>query len=114
MPIIAAMATMRIRWRLMKSAAFGTGGSGRRRRGGDPDVRGSRRRQALGEAREEIVGELGGRAVDEPGADLGELAADLRLHGIGQLGLVALRRARATTRALAVGEAGRARPARRT
>src|SRR5258708_39657428 len=38
----------------------------------------------LGEIREKFVGQFLGRTVDQPLAELGELAADLRLDVVGQ------------------------------
>ena len=43
---------------------------------------------------EELIGHFLGRAVDEPLAQLGELAADLRIDVIGKLGAAVLRRQR--------------------
>ena len=57
-----------------------------------------------GEFREEIVGHFLGRAVDQPLAELGELAADLRLDIIGQQ-RAAILVGQSDTRA-ALGEAG--------
>ena len=56
--------------------------------------RAARRRWRDGrvEAREEIVRHLARSGVDEPRADLGELAADRGLGGVGELGASRLRR----------------------
>ena len=51
-----------------------------------------RRREARREPGEKIVGHLGRRTVDEPRADLRELAADLRFHGVGEQRVPALGR----------------------
>src|ERR1700689_5875175 len=58
----------------------------------------------LGEIRKKLVGHFLGRPVDQPLAELGELAADLRLDIVGQQGAAVLVRQR--HRGAALGEAG--------
>ena len=71
---------------------------------GAPDrLRGDR----IGKAREEIVRELLRRAVDEPRADLRDLAADLRVHRVGQRRRRAVLGRGERDLRLALGEAGR-------
>ena len=73
--------------RRRRRGAIGGGASSGRSTPALRGIAGRRRaRRRVDEAREEIVGDLRRGAVDEPRADLRELAADLRLRDVRQRG----------------------------
>jgi len=86
-PIITAIAMMRIMCRERKALRPAPCGNAA---GAAVAISASTSARALPRSGQRIVRELGGRRVDEPVADLGELAADLSLHRVGERGLSAI------------------------